>query len=98
MWPMVRVKFALSTVTLLAYSVIGTPMVRAQATVETGGVTGAASNVTTISPDFSGMASTLTGTAPESPDAAPSQSSTPEEFTAPEPQPAPDAPWSDEVP
>lgn len=95
MSPMARVKFALTTVALLASSVIGTPLVHGQATVETGGLTGgAATNVTTITPDFAGMASTLTNTAAEPPDAAPPQDSAP----APELQPAPDTPGSDEAP
>jgi hypothetical protein len=48
----------------LAIWLLAAPGVYAQATVETGGATaGAATNVTTLVPDFTGMATTITNSA-----------------------------------
>jgi len=95
---MSRVGFALRVVAVLAFSLGSAPWVHAQATVETGGATGATTKVTTIAPDFTGMSSTLTSTAANTTEPTGPQASDPAQMTAPDPEAEPPAPASDEVP
>src|SRR5437764_318312 len=93
------VQWIATTLTAGAISVVSATSLHAQATVETGGATsGAATNVTTLAPDFSGMATTITSTAAPTPGAIASEPARPDQINAPEPPANPDLPESEDMP
>ena len=99
MWLMRRVRLMQWIAGVILAGMVGADMenpVHAQATVETGGATaGAANNVKTLAPDFSGMASTITSTAGPTPEAVTSQPEQIDQLNAPDSQSDPDEPASE---